>query len=75
MMLVVWIVVGVGALLVLAVLGYGLFGHLTRLRGAASNAQISVTPQVQELTQGIRRAQTLRMQNEADRPRGHGGHA
>ncbi|MGI8653437.1 MAG: hypothetical protein ACR2I7_11650 [Geodermatophilaceae bacterium] len=75
MMLVVWIVVGVGAFFVLAVLGYGLFGHLTRLRGAASDAQISVAPQVEDLTQGIRRAQTLRMQNEADRSRGQGGHA
>lgn len=75
MMQIVWIVVGVGVLLLLAVLGYGLLGHLKRLKGALGDAQSSVAPQMQELTQGIRRAQALRMQNETHRTRGHGRHA
>ncbi len=74
-MQIVWIVVGVGALLLLAVLGYGLFGHLKRLQGAVNQARSSVAPQVEELSQGIRRAQRLRMPNDADRTRGHGRHA
>jgi hypothetical protein len=72
---IVWIVVGTGALLLLAVLGYGLFGHLKRLRFALGDAQGAVAPQVQALTQGIRRAQTLRMQDGTETTRGLGRHA
>ena len=72
---IVWIVVGVGALLLLAVLGYGLFGHLNRLRSSLADAQTAIAPQVQALTQGIRRAETLRMLNEGETTRGHSRHA
>jgi hypothetical protein len=75
MMQVVWIVVGVGALLLLAVLGYGLFAQLKRLRGAIGDMQTSGAPQVAELAEGIRTAQRLRMQDGADRTWGHGQHA
>ncbi|MDQ4039707.1 MAG: hypothetical protein M3313_15480 [Actinomycetota bacterium] len=75
MMLTVWIAVGVGALLFLAVLGFGLFGQVKRLRTAFADAQTAVGPHVQELTEGIRRAQTLRMQAGTETTRGHGRHA
>ncbi|MDQ3733607.1 MAG: hypothetical protein M3400_06345 [Actinomycetota bacterium] len=75
MMLTVWLVVGVGALLLLAVLGYGLFGHANRLLHAVKDAQSAVAPQVAELTQGIQRAQATRMHDRADTSRGLGRHA
>jgi len=75
MMLIVWIAVGVGATLFLAVLAFGLFGQSRRLLEAFAEAQTSVAPQVAELTQGIRRAQTLRMHDGAETARGHGRHA
>lgn len=75
MMLVVWVVVGVGALLLLAILGYGLFGQLKRLLAAIGDLQTSAAPEVAELTQGIRRAQSLRRQDGAARTWGHGQHA
>ncbi len=75
MMLIVWLVVGIGSLLLLAVLGFGLFGHGKRLQKAVSDAQAAVAPQVAELTQGIQRAQTLRMHDRTDTSRGLGRHA
>lgn len=75
MMLIVWLAVGIGALLFLAVIGYGLFGHVKRLRRALGDAQTAAAPQVEELSQGIRRAQTLRSQDGADTTRGPGRHA
>lgn len=74
MMQIVWIVVGIGALLLLGVLGYGLFGQLKRVQGTLSEVQGSVGPRIEELTEGIRRAQSMRTQ-DADRTRGHGQHA
>lgn len=74
-MMVVWIAVGVGALLLLSVLGYGLFGQGKRLKGAISDAQTAVGPQVAELARGIQRAQALRMQDVSDKTHGHGRHA
>jgi len=78
-MLIVWLAVGLAALLLLAVLGYGLFGHLKRLRQAVADAQTAVRPELEELTVGIRRAQSLRMQDAerdaADATRGHERHA
>lgn len=75
MVQIVWLVVGVGVLLLVAVLGYGLFGHLKRARTAVGQAQSALGPQVSELTQGIRRAQALRMQDGAETTRGLGRHA
>jgi len=75
MMLIVWLVVGVGSLLLLAVLGYGLFSQGKRLQKAAKDAQSSVAPQVAELTRGIQRAQTMRMHDGADTTHGLGRHA
>ncbi len=75
MMLTVWLVVGIGAVLLLAILGYGLWGHAKRLLNAVKDAQASVAPQVVELTQGIQRAQAMRMQNGADTTHGLGRHA
>ncbi len=75
MMLIVWIAVGVGALLFLAVLAFGLFGQVKRLLNAFTDAQTAVAPHVEELSQGIRRAQTLRMQIGTESTRGHGRHA
>lgn len=75
MMLIVWLVVGVGAVLFLAVLGFGLFGQLKRLRNAVADAQTAVAPHLEEITQGIRRAQTLRMSDGTETTRGHGRHA
>ncbi len=75
MMLIVWLVVGIGSLLLLAILGFGLFGQGRRLQKAVSDAQAAVAPQVAELTQGIQRAQTLRMHDGADTIRGLGRHA
>lgn len=75
MMLIVWLVVGIGALLFLGVIGFGLFGQLKRLRAAVGDAQREVAPQVAELNEGIRRAQALRMQSGAGPTRDHGRHA
>lgn len=75
MLQVVWIVVGIGVLLLLAVLGYGLFGQLKRLRSAITDAQAAAAARVPELIQGIRRAQRLRMQDGTDPSRGTGRHA
>jgi len=75
MMLTVWLVLGIGALLLLAVIGYGLFGHVKRLLDAVGDTRTALAPEVAELTQGIQRAQTLRMQGGADVTRGHGRHA
>jgi len=72
---IVWIVVGVGALLFLAVLGFGLFGQVKRLLDAFADAQTAMAPHVEELTDGIRRAQTLRNQLGTETTRGHGRHA
>lgn len=63
MMLIVWIVVGAAALLYLAVLGFGLFGQVKRLLDAFADARSAVAPDVAELNEGIRKAQTLRMQS------------
>lgn len=75
MILIVWLVVGIGAFLVLAVLGYGLFGHLKRLRRAVSGAQTEMVPRAEDLFEGIRTAQALRMHDGADATRGHHRHA
>ena len=75
MMLIVWLVVGIGAVLLLAVLGFGLYIQLKRLRDAVAKAQTAVAPRVEEITQGIRRAQTLRMLDGTETTRGHGRHA
>ncbi len=75
MMLIVWLVVGIGSLLLLAILGYGLFGHAKRLLNAVKDAQSSVAPEVAELTQGIQRAQAMRMHDGTDTTRGLGRHA
>ncbi len=79
MMLIVWLAVGLAALLLLAVLGYGLLGHLNRLRKAVGDAQTAVEPQLEELSVGIRKARSLRMQeaerDTADPTRGHERHA
>jgi len=75
MMLVVWLIVGIGSLLLLAVLGYALFGQFKRLGNALTDAQSAVAPQVAALSEGIRRAQMLRMQDGSDTNRGHGRHA
>lgn len=75
MMLIVWLVVGIGALLLLGILGFGLFGQVKRLQAAAQKAQSATAPQVAELTQGIRRAQSMRMYDGADTTRGLGRHA
>lgn len=75
MVLTIWLVVGIGALLLLAVLAYGLFGQANRLRTAVTDAQAAVAPQVAEVTTGIQRAQALRMHDGADTTRGLGRHA
>jgi len=75
MMLTVWLVVGIGALFLLAVLAYGLFGHANRLRNAVTDAQAAVAPRLAEVSSGIQRAQALRMHDGADTTRGLGRHA
>lgn len=75
MMLIVWLVVAGAAVLLLAVLGYGLFGQFKRLRNAVADAQTEMAPHLGEITQGIRRAQTMRMFDGADTTHGHGRHA
>jgi hypothetical protein len=74
-MLTVWLVVAIGAVLLLAVLGFGLYGQGRRLQKALGDAQAAVAPQIAELNQGIRRAQALRMPDGADTTHGHGRHA
>lgn len=78
MLLIVWLVVGIAALLVVGVLGFGLWGHLGRLRAALRGAQTAVAPQVTALTQGIQRAQALRTSDRTgqvpDREHGTGRH-
>jgi len=75
MMLIVWLVIGIGSLLLLAVLGFGLFGQGKRLQRAVMDAQSAVAPRVAELTRGIQRAQTMRMHDGADSTHGLGRHA
>lgn len=75
MMLIVWLVVGVGALLLLGILGYGLYGQLRRLRGSLLEAQADLAPRTAILSEGIRRAQSLRMNDAVDTTRGHRAHA
>lgn len=75
MMLIVWLIVGIGAFLLLGILGFGLFGQAKRLHTAVKDAQSAVAPQVAELTSGIQRAQSMRMQNGADTMSGLGRHA
>lgn len=75
MMLFVWLGLGVGALLVFSVLGYGLFGHAHRLRVAVAQARRAVLPKAAELTSGIQAAQALRMQDGVNAPPGRGRHA
>lgn len=75
MMLIVWLVIGFGSLLLLAILGFGLWGHVKRLLKAVSDAQAAVAPQVAELTRGIQQAQALRTHDGADSMSGLGRHA
>lgn len=55
-MLTIWLIVAVAALLLLGVLGYGLFGQVRRLSAALRTAQSDTAPRVQEISEGIRRA-------------------
>ncbi len=74
-MLIVWLTVGIGSLLVLGILAFGLFGQVKRLRTAVNDAQSALAPQVDESARGIQRAQALRTHAGVDTKHGVDRHA
>lgn len=74
-MLTVWLTVGIGSLLVLGILAFGLFGQVKRLRKAVNDVQSALAPQAAELTRGIQRGQALRTHAGVDTKHGVDRHA
>lgn len=74
-MLIVWLIVGIGSLLVLGIVSFGLFGQVKRLRTAVNGAQSALAPPADELARGIQRAQALRTHHGVDTKQGVDRHA